>query len=369
MLEKLPILGRALRDSASAAPDWLVAGLTRRSPPWVFVTENAEWSIRHDGEQTLAQLRRLGIPSRMTEFPYMVRDAVLHFGSLNVFRPAARCWGSYGNKVVLTCFHGDYGIEPAMDQRLDLVRRRASEINRLVVSNELMRERFLRWGFPSDRLRLIPVGVDLHSFQPSDEATKKAVRTMLGIPEHCHVIGSFQKDGVGWGDGHEPKLIKGPDVFCDVVESLATRLPIHVLLTGPARGYVKSRLSRAGIGFTHHFLPEASRLPDFYAALDLYLMCSREEGGPKAVSESLASGVPLVATKTGMAADLAVENPAWPWLCDVGDVDALTRCAEEALTVKDAQQTYRAMAPELARRFGWDVVGSGYARIFRELTT
>lgn len=367
MLEKLPILARALRDSASAAPDWLGAGMTRRSPPWVFVTENAEWSIRHDGEQTLAHLRSVGIPTRMAEFPYLVRDAVLHFGSLNVFRPGARCWGSFDNKVVLTCFHGDYGIERGMDQRLDLVRRTAPEIHRLVISNQLMRERFVRWGFPPERIRLIPVGVDLQRFKPSDEATKIAVRAKLGIPAHCHVIGSFQKDGVGWGDGNEPKLIKGPDVFCDVVETLAARLPVHVLMTGPARGYVKNRLSRAGIAFTHHYLPDASLLPDFYAALDLYLMCSREEGGPKAVPESLASGVPLVASRTGLAADLAVSHPAWSWLCEVGDVDALVRCAEEALTAKDARQAYRALAPALARRFGWDAVGSAYADVYREV--
>ena len=27
------------------------------------------------------------------------------------------------------------------------------------------------------------------------------------------IIGSFQKDGQGWGDGTMPKLIKGPDIF------------------------------------------------------------------------------------------------------------------------------------------------------------
>ena len=31
------------------------------------------------------------------------------------------------------------------------------------------------------------------------------------------LVGSFQKDGVGWGVGSEPKLIKGPDVLLDVV--------------------------------------------------------------------------------------------------------------------------------------------------------
>ena len=41
-----------------------------------------------------------------------------------------------------------------------------------------------------------------------------------------------------------PKLIKGPDVFCDVIERLAKDLPVHVLLSGPSRGYVKARLTK-----------------------------------------------------------------------------------------------------------------------------
>ena len=33
------------------------------------------------------------------------------------------------------------------------------------------------------------------------------------IPKDKIIIGSFQKDGVGWEEGNEPKLIKGPDIL------------------------------------------------------------------------------------------------------------------------------------------------------------
>jgi len=60
-----------------------------------------------------------------------------------------------------------------------------------------------------------------------------------------------------------------------------------------------------------------------YHALDLYLVTSRQEGGPKAVLESMAAGVPLVSTRVGQAQDL-VEDGANGMLVDVDDVDALT---------------------------------------------
>ena len=42
--------------------------------------------------------------------------------------------------------------------------------------------------------------------------------------------------------------------------------------------------------------------------LDLYLVSSREEGGPKAIVESMASGVPLVTTNVGMANDFVIDQ-------------------------------------------------------------
>jgi glycosyltransferase involved in cell wall biosynthesis len=151
----------------------------------------------------------------------------------------------------------------------------------------------------------------------------------LGIPEDKIIIGSFQKDGNGWGQGNEPKLIKGPDIFCDVVEKLNRKIPVHILLTGPARGYVKNRLKKSNIGFTHIFLKNYLDIPKYYAVLDLYLITSRAEGGPKAIGESMASGVPIISTKVGMAPDYIIDGQNG-MLCEIEDVDCL---AEKALKV------------------------------------
>ena len=106
------------------------------------------------------------------------------------------------------------------------------------------------------------------------------------------VIGSFQKDGKGWGEGNEPKLIKGPDV----------------LLTGPARGYVKTGLESLKIPCKHLYLQDYREIGKYYQALDAYLVTSREEGGPKGVLESMASGIPLISTRVGQAQDLVKQG-------------------------------------------------------------
>ncbi len=145
----------------------------------------------------------------------------------------------------------------------------------------------------------------------------------LGLPESAFVVGSFQKDGVGWGDGLEPKLIKGPDVLIAVAERLSERVPeLVVLLTGPSRGYVRAGLERLGVQYRHALLPSIDAVSQAYDAIDVCLVTSRDEGGPRAVLESMATEVPLVTTRVGQAVDL-VRHGNNGWIVDVEDVDGL----------------------------------------------
>ncbi len=56
-------------------------------------------------------------------------------------------------------------------------------------------------------------------------------------------------------------------------------------------------------------------------------MTSRQEGGPKAVLESMAAGVPLVTTRVGQAQELGVDGDN-ALLADVDDVDALVHAVQ-----------------------------------------
>jgi glycosyltransferase involved in cell wall biosynthesis len=97
---------------------------------------------------------------------------------------------------------------------------------------------------------------------------------------------------------------------------------LYVLLTGPARGWVRRELERLGIRHGHVQLASRDELARAYHALDVYLVTSRQEGGPKSVLEALAAGAPLVTTRVGQAAEL-VRDGENGLLADVDDVDAL----------------------------------------------
>ena len=181
----------------------------------------------------------------------------------------------------------------------------------------------LSTGIAEEKVHRIPIGIDVDAFRPRDDESRLAARARFGLPGSAFVLGSFQKDGIGWGDGLEPKLIKGPDVLLAVAERVAEQVPeLHVLLTGPARGYVRAGLERLGIPYRHALLPDVDAVAQVYPAIDVCLVASRDEGGPRAVLESMATRVPLVTTKVGQAADL-VRHGENGWMVEPEDVDGL----------------------------------------------
>ena len=178
-------------------------------------------------------------------------------------------------------------------------------INRIQVSQSYIEDVVLNTGIDSDKVYKIPISIDIKKFPFIEGKDKINLRRELNIPETSFLIGSFQKDGNGWGRGDEPKLIKGPDIFCKVIIELSKKFNIHVLLTGPSRGYVKKHLDDNNISYTHKFLKNYNELPEFYSMIDLYLMTAREEGGPKSIIECMSMKIPFVATKVGIVEEIS----------------------------------------------------------------
>lgn len=165
---------------------------------------------------------------------------------------------------------------------------------------------------------LIPYIIDTDTFKPlpPDEPQLVALRQTWHIPTDRYLIGSFQRDTEG-RDLSSPKLVKGPDIFLEIVHALAARgHPIHVLLAGPRRFWLRRQLAAHGIPFTFVGTPDdrtddmpANILPRstlnlLYNLLDLYMVTSRAEGGPHAILEAAATRCKIISTRVGLATDV-----------------------------------------------------------------
>lgn len=274
-----------------------------------YVIDDSDWSFYWDGRYITDGLReRHGQDTEIVRRIDRLGGQIVHFGSRYAFlHPSSRRLCRW-NRVFLTWFHGD-PADDTMAPLFDALAKSADDAEKIVVPNSLTRTPLIDMGIPQDRLVVIPLGVELGHFRPPGGDERAKIRSDLGLPGDATIIGSFQKDGSGWGEGMEAKPVKGPDVFLEAIADLAKRRRnLFVLLTGPARGYVKAGLDRIGVPYQHHLLDDYRDIVRFYHALDLYIIASRCEGGPKALLEAWACGVPLVSTRVGMCADLMVEG-------------------------------------------------------------
>jgi glycosyltransferase involved in cell wall biosynthesis len=315
-----------------AAPSRLALGayVPARTSGWpdasrLFVVGDGRgWSIDDDRARLTATARRLGYEVAPTAWAvHARRQAVFnhdHFGALQ------RRWLESSHRLGLSYFHGRPGTAgyPEFDRAYDALRRNSARIDRVQVTHAEMQELVVSAGVAPDKVFRIPIGVEIERFPIADEETRATARAAFDIPTSAFVIGSFLKDGVGMDEGLEPKLLKGPDTFVAVVSRLRTTIPeLFVLLTGPARGYVKRELERLGVAHCHVVPNTRAELARPYHASDVCLVTSWQEGGPKAVLESLATGVPLVTTRVGQAPELVSDGESG-LLADVGDIEALT---------------------------------------------
>lgn len=233
-------------------------------------------------------------------------------------------------RIGFSYFHGlpNTGYK-VFDEFYELLCRNHEHFSRIQVSHSQMRDLTLGTGIDPSKVKVIPIGINVDFFPFRLLQQKQAARVELGIPTSSFVIGSFQKDGEGWEDGLEPKLIKGPDVFLAALDVLKKDVrDIFVLLSAPARGYVKRGLEKMNIPYKHVMIQSYPDISKLFQALDVYLVASRQEGGPKSILESMSSGVPIVSTRIGQAMDL-VKHGENGWMVEVGDAEGLARCLSE----------------------------------------
>ncbi len=330
-----------------------------------YIIESIEWVISQEGRDIAKNIRDIyGRPIKVIRqrriLLKLFRNKVLHFGSRNIYFPENHKLVDKSNTVILTWYHGiDKNFE-----YMNSLKKYSRKIDVLHTSCSISKENLIKWGAGEEKIVVIPIGINTGLFKKVTRHEKEQIRKEIGVPINSLCIGSFQKDGNGWGEGNTPKLIKGPDIFCDVITRLKDKYPLFILLTGPARGYVKQRLSQLGVPFKHVFLKNYQDIARYYNALDIYIIPSRVEGGPKALLEGFASGISVVSTDVGMVHDFA-KNEYNAMVTKIEDVDGLVYSCEKIIEDTTLRNKIIENAFQSVESFDWkNIVRIYYDKIY-----
>ncbi len=176
-----------------------------------------------------------------------------------------------------------------------------------VIANSHAGKRFQKktLGISDERLFVVHNGVDVERFSPSDE---NRVRAELGIPEKNRIVGMFcsfkkQKNHAMYFRTARRVLDEGvPAVFLCVGGAL------HQGLQGSDdyRTRMDEIVKELHLTDTVMCLGNRDDIVDVYNACDVTVLTSEREGTPNVLLESMACGVPVVATDV---ADNAIVVP------------------------------------------------------------
>jgi phosphatidyl-myo-inositol dimannoside synthase len=213
-------------------------------------------------------------------------------------------------------------------------------------------------GFPAERSRVIPYGVDVAAFSPAP-GRRGLWRERLGIPGDVPLL-----LGVG-----RMATKKGFQVLIEILPALLAEVPdLRVVLAGGgdllARFRERTHPWRERVHLPGPVLRDT--LPDLYRAADVFVLPAvhdargNVDGLPNVILEAMASGLPVVASEIS-GIPLAVEHGATGLLVPEKDPQALLEALRELLGDPAAA---RAMGERGRRKaeaeLTWEAVAARY---------
>jgi glycosyltransferase involved in cell wall biosynthesis len=161
---------------------------------------------------------------------------------------------------------------------------------------------------------IIPNGLDVDDFAPRDRAF---ARDTLGVPRDKKVV-LFIADSIN-------NKRKGFDYLVAALEKLRNRSDLFLLSVGGTKPEI------AGLPLLHLGRINHDRMLSLtYSAADVFVIPSLQESFGQTVTESLASGTPVVGFDTGGIPDM-VRPGITGYLAPVGDAEALAKSIARVL--------------------------------------
>lgn len=325
-------LQRPLAPLADIRAVWAVFRILRRSRPAIVHTHMAK----------AGTVGRIATFAHNRLLPRHARARVVHTYHGHVL-------DGYFSRTVTRVFIGIERILAAATDRIVAISPRIRE--------ELIGEHGI--GRP-EQYQIVPLGFDLDAFARIEAPERTAARTALDIPESAPVITTVGR----------LTAIKQQGLFLDVAKIVAERHPTAVFLIvgdGELRGELEEATRALGLAARVRFLGWRRDLPTIYAASDVFLLTSRNEGTPVALIESMAAGCAGVSTDVGGVRDV-INEPDAGRVSPFGDAPALAAHVNDLIA--DEPTRRRVAAAGRARvldRFGVGRLLNDIDGLYRDL--
>ena len=243
-----------------------------------------------------------------------------------------------GLPVVLfvTSDGSEFSDKGGVKRLTSLPRRRREILRRLecvIAMSSAVWNRLIELGVDPKRIARIPMGVDLDRFQQVPHFAKKEAKIAVGLDDRPVVlfVGALVRR-------KQPHL-----ALKAMAKILAKHIDAQLVLVGPSPdpsyALELDQLAKSKqLGGSIIRVPFTSEVERYYAAADVFVLPSRQEGMPAAMAEAMASGVPCVGTPISGIEDMLIDGTAGRIV--PSDADALANAILDYLQDSSMARTH-----------------------------
>ncbi|MGI9473506.1 MAG: glycosyltransferase family 4 protein [Rubripirellula sp.] len=197
--------------------------------------------------------------------------------------------------------------------------------------------------FPAEKVSVIRNGIDCGRFMP-DAKQRSELRRELGLDLAAPLIGIVA--------ALRPE--KNHSMLVHAAARLRPQFPdAHwvVIGDGPERESIEALARELDVQDHIHFLGTRHDTPDLLAGLDVFTLCSLNEASPVSILESLASGIPVVATDVGSVKESVVDGVTGA-LVPSQDTNAMTEAIASMLRDPEKRREMGSAGRQLVESHG-----------------
>ncbi|GAA4578658.1 glycosyltransferase family 4 protein [Planotetraspora phitsanulokensis] len=350
ILNKVPSLDLYNDDDPFRTPK------LREYRDWIDVLEVATmWTAGFPEPLTFSLRARRELEKRRGDFDVVQDNQTLGYGVLGIKKlfpvvgtihhpisvdrrielKAAKGW----KKLSMRRWYGFVRMQSVVAPRLSPI---------LTVSESSLTDIHRDFGVPEDNMRLIPLGVDTRFFHPRPELPKR--------PGSIVAVASADSP------------MKGVATLLRATAKLATERDVHLTVVskptpgGPTEQLITELSLDEHVTFVHGISDEA--LAELIATSEVSVVPSLYEGFSLPAVEHMASGTPLVASRTGalpeVVGDAAIQ-------VEPGDPEELAAVLRRLLDSPEEREAVGRKGYErVMERYAWPVVAQRTVEAYRE---
>jgi glycosyltransferase involved in cell wall biosynthesis len=243
------------------------------------------------------------------------------------------------------------------------VRKAEELVEKIIVLNSCTKEEMIKEGFSPRKLIFVPNGIDVNFYiQVSSKKAKRYVASKYGLTykRFCLYVGRLVKE-------------KGIDLLIKAFSQINHNIPLVIVGEGPELEHLKRLAHDLHCEKKIIFLGKLTRLElrYLYRSAMYLLLLSKAEAFPSTLLESLASGLPVIASDISIMREVLKDKMLSKFIVKRTEIEELKDTLIEAINIAVNKPEEYAELIERCRsislNYDWKIIAKKVISVYEEI--